>query len=80
MGEAVSPDGHVMSVDTDLGATFNASIPKALFQMSGYAGQGAAGRYSVAKDNRRFLFGLRNTDAEAAPLEVVLNWTARLRK
>ena len=72
-------DSRMMAVDVELGPKFHAGVPKALFQIPGYVGVGAPGRYSVTRDGKRFLLPV-NTDLTDSPITVVLNWTAKLKK
>ena len=73
-----------MSVAVQPGTTFVADKPKALFQTRSY-GLAPSGSYSqqydVTPDGQRFLINADMSDAvAAAPLTVVLDWTAALQK
>jgi serine/threonine protein kinase len=71
----LAPDRSLMAVPVKWGATFEAEVPKALFQV-----QQSAGRYSyaVAGDGQRFL--ITRPVAELTPITVVVNWTAGLKR
>ncbi len=74
-------DGKLMAVDVNTtGATFEAGIPKPLFQTQ--LNGGAAGRnfYVVAPDGRRFLMLVPVEPNNAEPITVVVNWPALLKK
>jgi serine/threonine protein kinase/Tol biopolymer transport system component len=69
-------DGELMVVSLGAGSNFQAGAPKALFQ----APPGASGpRWAPSPDGKRFLFLVPETQ-DAAPLTVVLNWQAGLKK
>ena len=61
---------------------FKAGIPKALFAASVWAGAGArnATRYDVTADGKKFLISALEAAGAPAPITVVLNWTALLKK
>jgi serine/threonine protein kinase/Tol biopolymer transport system component len=73
----------IMAVDVTLNPTFNASVPKELFRFVGFFG-GAANRFDVSGDGQMFirntLAGENDPKTPQAPMTVVLNWTALLRK
>jgi eukaryotic-like serine/threonine-protein kinase len=74
-------DGKLMSVDVTLTPAFKASAPKALFQppiFGGAANNGNREYWDIAPDGR-FLI-LTNSGDASAPLTVVLNWQAALKK
>jgi len=78
----LSPESKVMAVPVTTGANFDSGTPVALFQ--------ATPRqpipiydlfvYDVSRDGQRFLIITPVKEAEAAPMSVVLNWTANLNK
>jgi eukaryotic-like serine/threonine-protein kinase len=75
------PDGTLMSVDVTLNPSFKAGAPRALFQAPIIAGGGQTSthRWDMTPDGKRFLINTVPGDA-SAPLTVVLNWQAALRK
>jgi serine/threonine protein kinase len=79
----LAPDSKMMSVTVKAGTTFEAGTPEPLFQtriyglaVSSYYSQ----QYDVTPDGQRFLLDLDASDVNAAPLTVVLDWTAGLQK
>ena len=68
------------------GPTFDASVPKALFdtRFVNVNHVGAYHPYAVSPDGQRFLIsrraGAEGDEAPPSPITVVLNWTAALRK
>ncbi len=72
----LAEDGKLMAVDLKAGATFEAGVPRALFQAR------AAGlrSYDVASDGQRFLINTPLEESAAAPLTVVINWPAGLKR
>jgi serine/threonine protein kinase len=71
----IAPAG-LMTVDVKAGEKFEAGAPKALFEVR-LVGQQT---YAVSPDARRFLFPTLSEEVAGAPLTVVLNWTAGLKK
>jgi len=69
--------GKLMAVDVKFGAAFDASPPHALFDLPGAINNG---RFIASLDGQRFLLPIITQDAEAAPLTVVLNWPAGMKK
>jgi eukaryotic-like serine/threonine-protein kinase len=76
----LGPDGTMMSVPVGAGPSFDAGLPQALF----HANVWTLARnqvYAVTKDGQRFLVtATPQKSSGAAPLTVVLNWTAALNK
>ena len=75
----IDPDRKLMSVEVKAGATFEAGISKPLFdtRIEGYTNNN---RYAVSPDGQRFLINVPVEAQTSAPLIVVLNWTADLKK
>ena len=73
-------DGKLIAVTISAGSGFQAGVPKVLFQAPPVGAQkpGMA-RWAPSPDGKRFLFLVPETQ-EAAPLTVVLNWQAGLKK
>ena len=66
-----------MAVPIGAGRSFAAGLPQALFLARALLGPNQA--YAVTKDGRRFLVNARPQQSSgAAPLTVVLNWTAAI--
>jgi eukaryotic-like serine/threonine-protein kinase len=74
----LSQDSEVMAVDVNPGVTLTAGIPHELFRGSPYTMAGR--RYDVSADGQRFLMYLPNSAAGNAPITVVMNWWAGLKK
>ncbi len=81
----ISLDRKLMAVDVTAGQTLDFGVPKALFQTRmSTSGTIIARvlRYDATADGQRFIINTEPESAEAAsaPITVVLNWTAMLRK
>jgi Tol biopolymer transport system component len=79
----LAPDNKMMSVAVRAGATFEAGTPAALFQTRtvGLAPSTTySQQYDVTPDGQRFLLNVDMSEVNAAPLTVVLDWTANLQK
>jgi eukaryotic-like serine/threonine-protein kinase len=75
----ISPDFKLMAVDVSAhGNEFTAGVPRALFPLNIKHANGT--QYDVSPDGKRFLINTPNDRAEAAPLTLVQNWTAALKK
>jgi eukaryotic-like serine/threonine-protein kinase len=73
----IAADGKMMAVDVAGGAKFQAGAPKPLFD-SHFAG-GNSPWYDVSKDGH-FLIPVQIEQSAIAPMTVVVNWTAALKK
>ena len=82
----LTDEGAVMGADVRAdGQAFSAGTPRMLFKTNAMFGDHAAGGfelpYDVTADGQRFILNERLTPAnQGAPLTVVLNWTAGLKK
>jgi Tol biopolymer transport system component len=82
----LSTDGKLMSVEVKTEPRFAAGAPKPLFDVRQFPSNATAGgpfRYDVAPDGKRFLIDSLATateDSDSAPITVVLNWPAALKK
>ncbi len=76
----LSRDDKIMLVDiATKGASVQAGIPRALFQIRPAPGPPYDTEYDIAPDGKHFL--VRTTgEASTAPLTLVVNWTAELKK
>ncbi len=74
--------GILMSVEVKPGVQFEASVPRLLFDAQVATGHGliAGNDYAVAADGKRFLVIKAKEETAAAPITVVVNWTAGLKK
>ena len=79
----LAPDGKLTAVAVKAGATFEVGTPEALFQTRIF-GLGPTAQYSqqydLTADGQRFLINEDLGDVTAAPIAVILNWTAALKK
>jgi Tol biopolymer transport system component len=63
----------LMVVSVTSGTEFQAGTPQPLFEIEG-------SQYAPSKDGQRFLVSAVTEKAPAPPINVVLNWTAQLKK
>jgi len=77
----LATDGKIMAELVKADATFEAGVPKALFQTMfiGFV-RGGFEHYRVTADGQRFLVNMPSAGGTPPPITVVLNWTAGLRK
>jgi hypothetical protein len=76
----LGPDGTMMSVPIGNGRSLDAGLPQALFQANVWT-LARNQVYAVTKDGQRFIVTTTpQKSSGAAPLIVVLNWTAALNK
>jgi Tol biopolymer transport system component len=75
----IAPDKTLMAVDINAGSLLETSTPTRLFatQVSSYS---APSRYLVTADGQRFLINAPAEAASQTPINVVMNWTADLKK
>jgi eukaryotic-like serine/threonine-protein kinase len=74
-------DGKLMVVQVKGNSTFEAGVPKVLFVTPPLnAGARRLSTYSVTADGQRFLFNSLREEPISAPITVVTNWIAGLRK
>jgi Tol biopolymer transport system component len=77
---------RLMTVDvTTTGVTFEASVPRALFDIAGSAvglvgPTSRSGAFIPSADGQKFLVALQPPGQISNPLTIVLNWTAGLKK
>jgi len=69
-----------MAVDTKLGTTFDAGVPKALFETRVLVLTAFRNHYVVTGDGQRFLINSGLEETNFTPISVVLNWTADLKR
>ena len=70
-----------MAVPVSTRPTFSNGAPAALFDAPVQAGYSAdSHRWQVAPDGRRFLLLVTAGDVRLAPLDVVVNWPALLKR
>ena len=77
----LTPDQKLMAVDVNTNAgTFQAGIPKELFQAQSIPPWYWKNIYVPSADGQRFLMLAPASEAKAAPITVVVNWTAALKQ
>jgi hypothetical protein len=69
-------DGQVMSVEVDTSHGVRAGTPKRLFQLP----EGSDFGWDVTADGERFLVNAPVIKSSSVPLNVIVNWTAALKK
>jgi hypothetical protein len=73
----VSPDGKMMAAEVKTGSKFEAGVPKPLFNVR--LSRGMDAWFDVTGDGR-FLIPVQVGQTSKAPITVVVNWQAGLRK
>ena len=73
----LAADQKLMAVAVKGEASFEVGTPKVLFQTRELVGRY---RYAVTTDGQRFLVNTPLEEASTAPITVVLNWTAGLKR
>jgi Tol biopolymer transport system component len=81
----IAPSGALMAAPVNAtGSALEVATPKALFrtEILGGLGGGATNswRYAVSKDGQRFLINSTMEQSVSAPITIVTNWTAELKK
>ncbi|MBZ5722352.1 MAG: protein kinase [Acidobacteriia bacterium] len=78
----VSADGKIMAVPVSAGASFEAGTAVALFQTHRRQPMSSQDlfSYDVSGDGQKFLVATKLDEPSAAPLSVLLNWTAEIEK
>ena len=72
----LAADGKFMALAVKAGATLNAGIPQAL----PFNAKKKSAIYAIAADGQRFLINTATENTASGTINVVLNWTAELRK
>jgi Tol biopolymer transport system component len=77
----VSPEKKMMAVEVKgEGATFEPALPKVLFDMRIRTFIDPQARFAVTADGQKFLVNNTIGETTSAPIAVVLNWTADLKR
>jgi hypothetical protein len=78
----VAPNGTLMAVEVKTAPAFEVGVPKPLFDARVFGGAGSATyRYAVSLDGQRFLVdSFAQVEEGRAPITVVLNWLAAVKK
>jgi serine/threonine protein kinase/Tol biopolymer transport system component len=74
-----APDGKLMSVTVKGGSSFERSAPVALFEFRA-GGNLITPYYSVTSDGQKFLLSTIVETEAGAPVTVVVNWTAQMKR
>ena len=73
----VSPDGNIMAAEVRIGATLEVGVPKPLFKVR--LSRAMDAWFDVTRDGR-FLIPVQVEQPSKAPITVMLNWHAGLKK
>ena len=76
----LAPGDLLMRVAVKTSPEFEASVPKPLFHARGRVPNTTSPQYAVSSDGQKFLLNRLVEESGAAPLTVVLNWAAELKK
>ncbi|MBZ5583082.1 MAG: protein kinase [Acidobacteriia bacterium] len=78
----LAPDNRLVGVEVFSGSSFKAGVPRALFLVPSVwvVDDGAAWTWDLTRGGQRFLFSTISAEDKPAPLTVVLNWQAELKK
>ncbi len=76
----IAADRKLMAVDVKLGATLEASVPKPLFSTRVISLTEFRNQYVVTADGQRFLINSTLEETSGTPINVVVNWTADLKR
>ena len=76
----IAADRKLMAVDVKLGATFEASVPKPLFSTRVISLTEFRNQYVPTSDGQRFLINSTLEETSTTPINVVVNWTADLKR
>ena len=71
----VGPGHRMMAVDVQPGADLKVGLPRALFELPG----GTQG-WDASPDGQRFIVSVPVVETNSVPLNLVVNWAARLKK
>ena len=74
----IASDRKLMAVDVKLGTSFEAGVPKTLFETRVLSLTDFGNHYAVTADGQRFLIN-STSEANSTPINVVVNWTAGLK-
>lgn len=76
----VAADRKLMVVEVKAASTFEASVPRELFQTRVSGLTDTRTHYSITADGQRFLVVTTAEDMTSSPITVVLNWVAELKR
>jgi serine/threonine protein kinase len=75
-----APDGTLMAVEVKSGERYEVGVPRRLFEFRAGNGLITVAPYAVSADGQRFLLNTLVDESGGAPLTIVLNWTADLKR
>ena len=75
-----APNADLMAVEVSPSSTFQAGVPKVLFQGPEIISGSEYSQWGVSADGKKFLFAAPAAQFAQAPFNVVLNWQAALKK
>ncbi len=75
-----TPDGKLMAVEVRSGATFEVVATKPLFEFRAIGSVGTYPSYTATADGQRFMISTLVGNESSAPLTVVVNWAAALKR
>ena len=77
----LAPDGKLMAASVNArGSAFEIGPAQSLFETSLRSTGGALKLYDASADGQRFLVNIVVDDPRAAPMTLVVNWPAGLKK
>jgi Tol biopolymer transport system component len=76
----IDRDRKLMAVKVKLGATFEAGVPETLFGTRVLSLTDFRNHYAVTANGQRFLINSTIEETNATPINVVVNWTADLKR
>ncbi len=76
----LSADGNLMAVEVKPGSSFEATAPRALFDLAPVRAFSGTSSYAVTAAGDRFLFVTAREEAASLQFTVVTNWTAEVKK
>jgi hypothetical protein len=62
------------------GSSFEAGVPKTLFDVPGLVASARRNRYLATPDGQRFLFIVTEKNSDTLPITVVQNWQSALKR
>jgi hypothetical protein len=76
----LSANGKLMAMPVTTGTQFAAGTPSPLFDIPMGFSANIVARYGVSRDGQRFLMNVPDPVGQRAPVELVLNWPALLKR
>jgi len=76
----IGPGGKMMVVDVKLRPSFQAGVPKPLFDTRVLTFTDFRNHYVVTSDGQRFLINSITQERSTTPIDIVKNWTALLKQ